>query len=72
MKKEKEVKKPEKAKKAKKAKKSKYPDWYIGPPKPMRMKKIQFHKPTPKFWVGFGVTVAILGFMTYIVFRLVQ
>ena len=30
--------KEKKAKKAKKAKKSKYPDWYIGPPKPMRPK----------------------------------
>lgn len=58
--------------KAKKAKKSKYPDWYIGPPKPMKTKKFVFHKPTAKFWVGFGITIAILGFLTYIVVRLVN
>ena len=76
VKKEKPVKEPkqkkEKPQKAKKAKKSKYPDWYIGPPKPMKMKKFQFHKPTKKFWIGFGFTIAILGFLTYIVIRLVQ
>ena len=58
--------------KAKKAKKSKYPDWYIGPPKPMKTKKFVFHKPTKKFWFGFGFTVAILGFLTFIIIRLVQ
>ncbi len=58
--------------KAKKAKRSKYPDWYIGPPKPMKTKKFEFHKPTKKFWVGFGFTIAILGFLTYIVIRLIQ
>ena len=76
VKKEKPVKEPkqkkEKPQKAKKAKKSKYPDWYIGPPKPMKTKKFQFHKPTKKFWIGFGFTIAILGFLTYIVIRLVQ
>ena len=75
--KEKKVKAPKEPKapkeaKAKKAKKSKYPDWYIGPPKPMKVKKFQFHKPTPKFWVGFGITIVFLGFMTYIVLRLIQ
>ena len=64
--------KDEKEKKAKKAKRSKYPDWYIGPPKPMKTKTFEFHKPTPKFWVGFGFTLAILGFITYIVIRLVM
>ena len=63
--------KPPKEKKAKKAKKSKYPDWYIGPPKPMKTKKFEFHKPTAKFWVGFGITIAILGFLTFIVLRLI-
>ncbi len=58
--------------KAKKAKRSKYPDWYIGPPKPMKTKKFVFHKPTAKFWVGFAFTIAILGFLTYIVVRLVN
>ena len=61
-----------KEKKAKKAKKSKYPDWYIGPPKPMKTKKFEFHKPTKKFWIGFGFTIVVLGFITYIVIRLVQ
>ncbi|MBR6341611.1 MAG: hypothetical protein IKR64_06895 [Treponema sp.] len=61
-----------KAKKAKKAKKSKYPDWYIGPPKPMKTKKFVFHKPTKKFWIGLGFTLVILAFLTYIVIRLVQ
>ena len=35
--------KDEKEKKAKKAKRSKYPDWYIGPPKPMKTKTFKFH-----------------------------
>ena len=57
--------------KEKKAKKSKYPDWYIGPPKPMRP-KFEFKKPGPKFWIWTGITVAFLGFCTYIVIRLVN
>ena len=64
-------KKAEKAKKAKKAKKSKYPDWYIGPPKPMRP-KFEFKKPGPKFWIWTGITVAFLGFCTYILIRLIN
>ena len=68
---ENKIKEP-KIKKEKKAKRSKYPDWYIGPPKPMKTKKFEFHKPTKKFWIGFGITIAILGFLTYIVIRLVQ
>ena len=64
-------KKAEKAKKAKKAKKSKYPDWYIGPPKPMRP-KFEFKKPDPKFWIWTGITVAFLGFCTYILIRLIN
>ncbi len=67
-----EKEKKAKPEKAKKAKKSKYPDWYIGPPKPMKMKKFTFHKPTPKFWIGFGISVAVLGFIAYIVVRLVM
>ena len=58
--------------KAKKTKRSKYPDWYIGPPKPMKTKTFKFHKPTLKNWIGFGFTLAILGFITYIVVRLVE
>ena len=61
-----------KEKKPKKAKRSKYPDWYIGPPKPMKTKKFEFHKPTKKFWIGFGFVVILLGFLTYIVLRLIQ
>ena len=73
-KKEKPSKEPKapKEKKAKKAKRSKYPDWYIGPPKPMKTKKFEFHKPTKKFWIGFGITLAAIGFITYIVIRLVM
>ena len=58
--------------KEKKIKKSKYPEGYIGRPKPMKMKTFEFHKPTTKFWVKFGITLAILGFLTYIVIRLVN
>ena len=57
---------------AKKEKRSKYPEGYIGRPKPMKTKTFEFHKPTTKFWVGFGFTLAVLGFLTYIVIRLVQ
>ena len=67
----KKIKEP-KPPKVKKSKKSKYPDWYIGPPKPMKTKKFEFHKPTSKFWVGFGISLAVLGFLTYIVIRLVM
>jgi len=61
-----------KAPKEKKPKKSKYPEWYIGRPKPMKVKKFEFHKPTPKFWVGFGISLAFLAFIVYIIIRLVQ
>ena len=55
-----------------KEKKSKYPEGYIGRPKPMKTKTFEFHKPTKKFWIGFAFTLAVLGFLTYIVIRLVQ
>ena len=58
--------------KDKKIKKSKYPEGYIGRPKPMKTKTFEFHKPTKKFWIGFAFILAILGFLTYIVIRLVQ
>lgn len=58
--------------KEKKIKASKYPEGYIGRPKPMKMKTFEFHKPTVKFWVGLGFTLAILGFLTYIIIRLVN
>ena len=58
--------------KDKKIKKSKYPEGYIGRPKPMKTKNFEFHKPTKKFWIGFAFTLAVLGFLTYIVIRLVQ
>ena len=61
-----------KAPKEKKPKKSKYPEWYIGRPKPMKTKTFEFHKPTKKFWIGFGIVIAILGFLTYIVIRLIN
>jgi hypothetical protein len=71
MEKEKKVKEP-KAPKAPKVKKSKYPEGYIGRPKPMKTKTFEFHKPTAKFWVGFAFTLAVIGFLTYIVIRLIQ
>jgi len=73
-KKEKTIKTPKapKTPKEKKAKASKYPEWYIGRPKPMKTKTFEFHKPTAKFYVGLGFTLAILGFLTYIVLRLIQ
>ena len=55
-----------------KIKKSKYPEGYIGRPKPMKTKTFEFHKPDKKFWIGFGFTLAVIGFLTYIVIRLVQ
>lgn len=58
--------------KEKKEKKSKYPEGYIGRPKPMKTKTFEFHKPTVKNWIAFGLTLAILGFLTYIVIRLVN
>ena len=58
--------------KDKKIKKSKYPEGYIGRPKPMKTKTFEFHKPTKKFWIGFAFILAVLGFLTYIVIRLVQ
>ena len=58
--------------KEKKIKKSKYPEGYIGRPKPMKTKTFAVHKPTAKFWISFGFTLAVIGFLTYIVIRLVQ
>ena len=55
-----------------KEKKSKYPEGYIGRPKPMKMKTFEFHKPGKKFWIEFAFVLAVLGFLTYIVIRLVQ
>ena len=40
--------------------------------KGIKFKKIKFPKPTAKFWVSFGFTAAVLGFITYIVIRLVM
>ena len=53
-------------------KKNKYPEGYIGRPKAMKTKKIEFHKPTTKFYVELGVFLAIAAFLTYIVIRLVN
>ena len=55
-----------------KEKKSKYPEGYIGRPKPMKTKTFEFHKPTKKFWIGFAFILAVIAFLTYIVIRLVQ
>ena len=66
MEKEKKIKEP-KAPKEKKVKKSKYPEGYIGRPKPMKTKSFEFHKPTKKFWIGLVFLLAVIGFLTYIV-----
>jgi len=74
MEKEKKMKQPKepKAPKTPKVKKSKYPEGYIGRPKPMKTKKAIFHKPTKKNWIEFGITLVILAFITIIVLRLIQ
>ena len=38
----------------------------------IKIKKPEFHKPGPGFWVKLGLTLAVLGFLTYIVIRLIQ
>ena len=57
---------------AKKPKKSKYPEGYIGRPKPMKTKTFEFHKPTLKNYIGLGILLIIAGFITYIMIRLVN
>lgn len=36
------------------------------------MKTFEFHKPAPKFWIALGLILAVLGFFTYIIIRLIQ
>ncbi|MBR5646671.1 MAG: hypothetical protein IKX23_08545 [Treponema sp.] len=64
----------EKIKKEKpsKIKKSKYPEWYIGRPKPMKTKSFKFQKPGKKFYIGLVFFLLIAAFITYIVIRLVN
>lgn len=57
--------------KIKKQKKT-MPEGYIGRPKPMKTKTFEFHKPTKKFWIGFGFLMACLAFVVYIIIRLVN
>jgi len=68
--KEKAAKKEKPAKKSKKN--SKMPEGYIGRPKPMKVKRFEFHKPTGKFYVGLAFLLVVLGFISYIVVRLVN
>ncbi len=56
--------------KTKQKKNKNMPEWYIGRPKPMRKKLIEFHKPTKGFYIGLGFFLAAAGFITYIIFRL--
>lgn len=77
MEKEKKINEPEapkapKVPKEPKVKKSKYPEGYIGRPKPMKMRTFEFHKPTKKFWFELAFVIAVLAFLTYIVIRLVN
>ncbi|MCR4735187.1 MAG: hypothetical protein K5829_09310 [Treponema sp.] len=62
----------EKEVKVKTAKKSKYPEGYIGRPKPMKTKTFEFHKPTLKNYIGLGILVVILGLLTWLVIELVN
>ena len=58
--------------KEKKVKPSKYPEGYIGRPKPMKTKTFEFHKPTKYTYIKLAIFLAIAGFLTYIVLRLVN
>lgn len=70
-KKEKKIKEP-KAPKEKKTKKSKMPEGYIGRPKPMKVKKQIFHKPTVANWIEIGIFAVVAVFITVIVFKLID
>lgn len=63
---------PKKEKKEKKSKKSKMPEGYIGRPKPMKVKRFQFHKPTKKFYIGMAFLLILLGLLTLLVIKLVN
>jgi len=71
--KEEKIKEPKIKKEAKpaKEKKSKYPDWYIGRPKPMKTKKFEFHKPTAKTYIKGGIALAAIIFVVVIILRLI-
>lgn len=69
--KEPKVKAP-KVKAEKTAKKSKYPEGYIGRPKPMKTKTFEFHKPTVKTYIGLGFLTVVLGLLTWLVIALVN
>lgn len=70
-KKEKKMKEP-KAPKEKKTKKSNMPEGYIGRPKPMKVKKQIFHKPTVGNWIEIGIFAAFAIFVTVIVLKLMN
>ena len=61
-----------KVKKEKKSKKSKMPEGYIGRPKPMKVKRFEFHKPTKKFYFGLGFILILLGLLTWLILALVN
>ena len=61
-----------KVKKEKKSKKSKMPEGYIGRPKPMKVKRFEFHKPTKKFYIGMAFLLILLGLLTLLVIKLVN
>ena len=63
---------PKKEKKEKKSKKSNMPEGYIGRPKPMKVKRFQFHKPTKKFYIGMAFLLILLGLLTLLVIKLVN
>ena len=69
--KEPKVKAP-KVKAEKPAKKSKYPEGYIGRPKPMKTKTFEFHKPTVKTYIGLGFLTVVIGLLVWLIIALVN
>ena len=65
--KEKKVKMP----KEKKSKKQ-MPEGYIGRPKPMKVKKFEFKKPTLSFYIWAGVWTLVIGFIVFLAISLVS
>lgn len=55
-----------------KTRKSKMPEGYIGRPKPMKVKKQFFHKPTIANWIEIGLLLGVTIFVTVIILKLIN